>query len=244
MANIDSIKTKEDIDELFDHPDLIIEKANEYATKSFFPESEKEMPFYYFIIKHLSAVHQSRFGTIPVQIYNEHRMALDHLFRAKANNDASQIKSVVEHLCRAVLDMVKLNCDGLQEQINKKQSAVPKKALGLISNGDYIKSYNRNQNEAENALNSARCEEDKIGRDIEVNKKVINLFVRAYAAHYKWHKFQCENMGNALFISARYYTIKGWSLVVTSVIAFIVGYASNFVYNHSLTELIGKIFGK
>jgi hypothetical protein len=100
------------------------------------------------------------------------------------------------------------------------------------------------QNEAENTLNKARCEDHKIGNNIEINEEIVNLFVKSYVAHYNWHKFQYENMGNTLFISARYYTIRGWTLVVTSIISFFVGYASNFVYDHSFVELVGKIFGK
>jgi hypothetical protein len=54
-------------------------------------------------------------------------------------------------LRRAVLDIVKLNCAGLRNEIDKRHGAIPKKAFGLISNGDHIKK----QNEAENLLNAA-----------------------------------------------------------------------------------------
>jgi len=40
-----------------------------------FPESEREIPYYYYIVKNFIAEHESRFGTIPIQVHNEHRMA-------------------------------------------------------------------------------------------------------------------------------------------------------------------------
>jgi hypothetical protein len=71
------------LDTLFSSPNYIIEKAKLYREKSSFQDLEKEIPYYYFILKNFIAVHESHFGT--VQVYNEHRMALDHFIRAKTN---------------------------------------------------------------------------------------------------------------------------------------------------------------
>jgi len=228
VQNINAKEAKKSLGELFSSPDYIIEKAKEYSENSSFSKSEKEIPYYYFIVKHFIAEHESRFGTIPIQIHNEHRMTLDHLVRAKKDNYEGNTKSAIGHLRRAVLDIIKLNCAGLRKEIDKRQNAIPKKALGLISNGDYIKDYMKKQNEAENLLNEARCEDHKIGNDIEINEGVVNLFVKAYVAHYEWRKFQDENMGNALFIKTKYYAITGLPLLIS----FLVGFAVNFIYDY------------
>jgi hypothetical protein len=78
MQNNETKEAKNALDKLFLSSDIIIERAKEYAKKSSFSESEKEIPYYYFIVKNFIAEHESRFGTIPIQVHNEHRMALDH----------------------------------------------------------------------------------------------------------------------------------------------------------------------
>lgn len=155
MQNDETKEAKKALDELFLSPDTIIKKAKKYAEESSFTESEKEIPYYYLIVKIFIAEHESRFGTIPIQIYNEHRMALDHLVRAKKSYYDKNTKNAIGHLRRALLDIVKLNCAGLRREIDKRQATIPKKALGLISNGDYIKGYIDMQNEAEDLLNKA-----------------------------------------------------------------------------------------
>jgi hypothetical protein len=234
MQNSKSAEAKKGLDKLFSSPNHIIEKAKEYQKSSLFKDLEREIPYYYFVLKNFIAVHESHFGTIPVQIYNEHRMALDHFIRAKTSNYEGHINNVIGHLRRAVMDIIKLNCAGLRKEIDKRNNAIPKKALGLISNGAYIKRYVKKQNDAENLLNEARCEDHKIGRDIDKNEEIVNLFIKAYVAHYEWYKFQYENMGNALFIKARYYTKTGWVLLVS----FIAGLAVNFIY-----DLLKQMFG-
>jgi hypothetical protein len=227
MQNDETKEAKKALDELFLSPDTIIKKAKKYAEDSSFLESEKEIPYYYLIVKIFIAEHESRFGTIPIQIYNEHRMALDHLVRAKKSYYDKNTKNAIGHLRRALLDIVKLNCAGLRREIDKRQATIPKKALGLISNGDYIKSYIGMQNEAEDLLNKARSDDHKIGDDIEINKSIVNLFVKAYVAHCDWYRFQAKNMGNALYIKTKYYIITGLPLIIS----FLLGLMVNYIYD-------------
>jgi hypothetical protein len=138
------------------------------------------------------------------------------------------------NLRRALLDIIKLNCAGLRKEIDKRHNAIPKKALGLISNGDYIKDFIKKQNEAEDLLNEARCEDRKIGDDIDVNIGIVNLFIKAYIVHYEWYKFQYENMGNALMIKTKYYVIAGYPLLIS----FIIGFVVNLIYDY-LKEILG-----
>jgi len=129
-------------------------------------------------------------------------------------------------------------------EIDKKHETVPKKSLGLISNGEYIKEFINRQRQAETLLNDARCEEYRLGNEVKENIEVVDLFINAFLAHREWYNFQADNMGNTLYIGARYYAIKGWTLVVTSIVSFIVGYASNYIYDHSFAELIELFLGK
>jgi hypothetical protein len=104
MQNSKSAEAENGLDKLFSSPNHIIEKAKKYQKDSLFKDLEREIPYYYFVLKNFIAVHESNFGTIPVQIYNEHRMALDHFVRAKTSNYKEHINSAIGHLRRAVLE--------------------------------------------------------------------------------------------------------------------------------------------
>jgi len=224
----------------------LLAKAKKHIEKPNFSEQEKELVYYYFLVKHLIAEQEGRSVEIPLQVFSEHRMALDHFIRAKISDDEKNIISntdkAIGHIRRALLDIIKLNCSVFKMEIEKKHETVPKKSLGLISNGEYIKEFINMQQQAETLLNEARCEEYSLGNEVKENIKVVDLFINAFLAHREWHKFQANNMGNALYICSRYYVIKGWPLVVTSIVSFVVGYASNYAYDHSFAELIEKIF--
>jgi len=235
MQNNEPKKAKESLSKLFKSPELIIEKAREYSEKSSFKETEKEIPYYYFMVKHFIAEHESRFGTIPIQIHNEHRMTLDHIVRSGVSDCIGNMNKAIGHLRRALLDIIKLNCAGLRKEIDKRHNAIPKKALGLISNGDYIKNFIEKQNEAEDSLNEARCEDHKIGNDIDANIEIVNLFIKAYIAHYEWYKYQYKNMGNALMIKTKYYVIAGYPLLIS----FVIGFVVNLIYDY-LKQILGN----
>ncbi len=235
---------KDLLEKILASKDDLLDKAKKYREIPNLSDTEKEVVYYYFLIKHLIAEHEARSVKIPLQVFNEHRMALDHFIRAKIGNSEGNTDKAIGHLRRALLDSIKINCSEFKKEIEKKQAAVPRKSLGLISNGEYIKGFFKWQQQAEGMLNDARRDEYKLGDEIKENIEVVDLFINAFLAHREWHKFQTDNMGNILFISARYYAIKGWTLVFTSVVSFFVGYASNYIYDSSFAELVEKIFRK
>ena len=220
----DDKKLKEDLEKCPDKYESIVLAADKFSENPNFSDNhQKEIAYYYFLVKYFTAVLEATSKTIPLQVFNEHRMALDHFIRAKANNDNDNIKSGKGHLYRALLDVLKLINAGLRNEIDKKQNSIPQKALGLISNGDYIKEYTSKKNEAEELLFDARCEDYKIGNDYTENKEVANRYIKAYIAHREWHKYQTDNMGNVLAIKTRYYMLKGLPVITTSIISLIIG---------------------
>jgi tetratricopeptide (TPR) repeat protein len=229
------------LDKILASKEEFLARAKKYSEIPELSAAEKELVYYYFLIKHFIAEHETRAIEIPLQVFSEHRMALDHFIRAKISNKDGNIDKAIGHLRRALLDSIKINSSKLKKEIEKRHEAIPKKSLGLISNGEYIKSFIKWQQQAEGMLNDARCEEYRLGNKVDENIDVVNLFIKAFLAHREWHKFQAENMGNTLYISATYYTIKGWTLLITSILSFFVGYASNFVYDNSFAKLIEKI---
>ena len=214
---------KAELDNLFRSADSIIECAKQYCQRSHFQNEDREIPYYYYLLKSLVAQHEARFGTVSIQVFNEHRMALDHFIRANEidADHKEQVKSAIGHLRRGVLDVTKLNCEGLRAMIFKRHRVVPPKALGLISNGEYIKKFTEKQVIAENELVNARTNDGKIGSNIDKDEDIINNYIRAYIAHLDWYNYQSENLGNALFIRARYYLAAGWPFLIALAVAII-----------------------
>jgi len=218
--------------ELCENADAIIEKANKYSQNPNFTQDEKDLAYYYFLLKHYSADYESRFGLIPpIQVFNEHRMALDHFIRAKSYTGTDREKhtgKAADHILRGLLDILKLNCAELKEITSKRHSLFPLKVLGGASDGEYIKEFVKLQNTAESKLYEAKCIEANL--EISENQKVesVNKFIYAFVAHNAWHEFQSKKMGALLFHSAWYYSIKG----ITVIGSLLIGIAAGVVANH------------
>jgi len=169
-------------------------------------EKYKELLYYNFSLRYFVAYYESRFDTIPLQVYNEYRMAYDHFMRFfidEGDADSNWDKAL-SHTRRGVLDILKLNCFWLQEFISKRHTSIPKKALDFISNGEYIKNYSKLQTNAEVALWEAKRKEIEISSDPEKNIETVGYFIKAFLAHLNWDEYQHKNMGNTAFITAKY----------------------------------------
>ncbi|MBE0491312.1 MAG: hypothetical protein IBX44_03560 [Sulfurospirillum sp.] len=91
--------------EIFKTKDELLQKAGEQSNKV--EEKYKQSIFLYFIARYFVSVHEAKFGTIPIQVWNEYRNALDHFFRNLTNNDPAHIGKMEGHIQRAVLDILK-----------------------------------------------------------------------------------------------------------------------------------------
>jgi hypothetical protein len=223
---------EEELEKLRTEAETIINKAEEYRQAPGFMDEEKDLVYYYFLLKHYIAEYESYFDIVPpVQVFNEHRMTLDHFIRAKRavheKNREEDMNKATDHMLRGLLDILKLNCAGLRTKIVKRHAYIPHKVLGGVSNGEYIKEFIKLQNIAEDSINAAkRSDYIQNGDDKKIN--LANKFIYAYIAHNRWYRFQFEHKGEVFFQYAWYYLIKGGTVVVS----FLTGIAAGLAANH------------
>jgi len=182
-------------------------KYMEYALQ-INPEHKKyrELLYYNFALRYFVAYYESRFDAIPLQVFNECRMTLDHFMRffIDENDKNNNWNKALSHIRRGVLDILKLNCFWLQEFILREHKYVPRKALDFVLDGEYIKIFSELQTSAETALWEAKRKETEICSDSETNINVTKNFVEAFLAYLRWDEYQRKNAGKITRAVAKY----------------------------------------
>jgi hypothetical protein len=181
----------------------------------------KDLAYYHFMLRHILSYYEARTDEMPVQIYNEYRMSFDHYMRRMQATDDGHEKKALDHLLRANLDIVKLSCNWLRKNCEKKHRWVPKKALGIISNGEYIKHYTKLQVRATRSLCEAKEKESLLGEGNGAD--ILDKFLISFLKHKEWSEYQESNFENVIYIRLRYYLIIGLPLAISVAIGFFLG---------------------
>jgi hypothetical protein len=201
---------KEMLSVAFESADAFGREFNKYieAVLQIKPEYEKyrEFLYYNFSLRYFVAYYESRFDTIPLQVYNECRMTLDHFMRFSIDekDEGNNLNKALNHIRRGVLDILKLNCFWLQESLLREHKYAPRKALDFVSDGKYIKTFSELQIFAETALWEAKRKESEICSVPEINIRIVENFVEAFLAHLKWDEYQRGNVGKIALAVAKY----------------------------------------
>lgn len=175
--------------------DLLYGRANGYAeTLESCDGALKEAVRLYFLAKQAVIYYDARVSSIPVQVFNELRNALDHFFRSVIYIDGnpaardfyrkSHIKKMEGHLQRAFLDVAKLGCGKISEQIDNIHSRFGSKAIARAADGIYARDISALCSHAEALLISAKQSEAQLGgnNDDDVRQKFILAFAAYVAA--------------------------------------------------------------
>jgi hypothetical protein len=213
-----------DADKLSAKTEDVLNDAKKHSENPVFEQKEREFVYYHYLIKHYTAVFESYFEVIPpIQIFNESRMAISHFIVAKEKKEddkddsAENMSKAVNHMLRGLLDLLKLNCYELRKKILKEHEKYPPKAIGLVSNGDYIKVFAELKNTAEDCMFKA-----KLGESDRIKTEVANKFIYALDAHDKWLQHQRENCGKIIAALTKYHIIRAGSIlfaIITGVVA-------------------------
>ena len=193
------------------------------------------------LLKHHIAEFESCFGLVPpLQIFNEHRMALDHVIRARCANgtaiETENMDKAANHIIRGLLDILKITCAQQRRKILEYHKRYPLK-LSVLGE-KYVKNFLEHQDIAEKCMNDAKHSDCGLcGFGISKMDDVVRKFITAFIAHNKWYQYQHEHIG---YIFVRYmwsYAVKGGSLIV----AVIVGLIANHFFD--IVGLVMKILG-
>jgi len=231
VENLSDEVIKQKLDSLFQSPESLIQAAKNYSCRPHLTETEQESVYYYYLLKCFIAEHQCYIASVSVQTYNEHRMALDHFFRAKIEQNESHNNKARGHLNRALLDIIKINCYFLSSRVKAIHKTIPNKAVGIVSNGKYIQDYFEKQKNAEDLLMFARIEDNKMGNCVYADKVILEHFIVAYFAHKKWFEFQSQNLGKIAWAKTKYYMLSGLSITGAFLLGLAVNYLSNILFN-------------
>jgi len=164
---------------LFNSAEELLAEAKQVCFQA--PENLKESIEPYFISRYFVAIYEARHGEIPIQVWNEYRNALDHLFRhlVSSESNSGQVSSAQKHFLRAALDILKLHIHKTQISINEIKKAVDPNALRLVDNGDFITQLNKDIPEAMDLFESAKINDSKLGDDINKNSSVLAEYLNA-----------------------------------------------------------------
>lgn len=167
--------------------DELLEAANEQAqsTLPIYLESTK----LYFIARYFVAIYESRYGEIPIQVWNEYRNALDHFFRhltninnrntLDTNDEDNNLHKMECHLQRAALDILKLLCHKTNETVEQKKVEYSVPVMRLVDNGKFLIKINDDLNKAVKLFETAKVSDLKLGGDAASNAKVLEIYLNA-----------------------------------------------------------------
>lgn len=205
--------------------EAILNRARTYSSsvpKEF--SNLKEIVELYFIVKQSVIFYDAKVNSLPTQVFNELRNALDHFIRSlilldengnvsedesrRAPYIESQLLKMQGHLQRALLDITKLGCGKIDEKITKDHQRFGNRAVARANNGEYAIDIFSLLDNAEKLLIDARNEEANLGgnNDLSVRNKFIDAF-SAYVAAYDYHASNIPKLWwsrSTLYIYATY----------------------------------------
>lgn len=228
ISGVDIFKSKEEL----------IEKSEEISS-TLSDINYKESIYLYFIARYFVSLYEAKFGAIPIQVWNEYRNALDHFFRDLTNpNNNNHLKKMNGHLQRAVLDILKLYCHSIQEEVNKLKNDIKPEILRLVDNGDFSKKLDIDINKSNDLFATAKIKDSSLGDDSHTNKEIIGHYLDAVYSfdivhNYIIEKFQdikyAENNHNAIKHKAEKGTV--WEHIKTHYLFYISLYILQLFYN-------------
>lgn len=222
---------------IFKRKEELIEKAEEISS-TLTDTNYKESIYLYFIARYFVSLYEANFGTIPIQVWNEYRNALDHFFRDLTSPDNSHLKKMQGHLQRAALDILKLYCHSVQEEVKKLKNDIKPEILILVDNGNFSKNLDIDINKSKKLFAFAKTEDSFLGDDSHTNKEIVGKYLDAVYSfdtvhNYIIEKFQdikyAENNHNAIKHKAEKGTI--WEHIKTHYLFYISLYVLQLFYN-------------
>ena len=183
----------------------------------------------YFLTKQAIIFYDAKVSAIPTQIFNELRSALDHYMRSlillnengtvpadeqqRYKNKLKHIDKMEGHLQRALLDVVKLGCARINEEVDKTHSRFGEKAVSAAKEGQYAIQIFGALNRAEDLLIEAKSTEAALGG--KNDKNIRHAFIKAFAAYVSVSDFQKKSLPSLWYASFTVLRFGLWIIVLT-----------------------------
>lgn len=180
-------------------------------SNSILPNDEElqEVIYLYSLAKRAIAIYESRAHHLPIQVYNEMRNALDHYLQAlyvtsdfkrdQLEYRAQQIKYMQKHMHRALIDVIKLVCAEIAEEIQNRRRELHDKSLTLVHDGKFLGELELKKQIAETTMVHAKTVEYTIKcvEDDDPYKNITSVtdsFLATLIAHLDYHDFFRQNL--------------------------------------------------
>lgn len=171
---------------VFSTKEQLISAAQEQANKV--EEDYRQSTYLYFIARYFVSIFESRYGVIPVQVWNEYRNALDHFFRYLTNNQhelgdespnnvLGHLHKMEGHLQRAALDIMKIYCHRTKDSVGEIKKSFKPEVLQLVDNGSFYTYLITETNNAEELFEKAKIYDNNLGETARLDKDVINKYL-------------------------------------------------------------------
>lgn len=229
-------------------------RAEGYATTLASEDAHlKNVVELYFLTKQAIIFYDAKVSAIPTQIFNELRNALDHYMRSLillndedesvSNDEQRRLKNKIKHvdkmeghLQRALLDVVKLGCARINEEVDKTHSRFGEKAVSAAKEGQYAIQVFGALNRAEDLLIEAKSTEAALGGNND--KNIRHAFIKAFAAYVSVSDFQKKNLPSLWYARFTLLRLSLWIVIMS-----ILGKLAYDLFTHTSfrTELIAYI---
>lgn len=175
------------LDRIYSSAEELLSDVDKKTTVPSAPAFQKSIRLYY-IARYFVAVHESRHGEIPIQVWNEYRNTLDHYFRYLAackesiGEDDDGDKNLYKmngHLQRACLDALKIFCHRSNDQISELLNRYKPEVLSLVDNRNFYPCIITKRTQALKAFENAKVSDLQLGEDAKHNSEILKNYLDA-----------------------------------------------------------------
>lgn len=142
--------------------------------------SYQDSAYLYFIARYMVGLHEATIGTIPIQVWNEFRSALDHHMRYLTLVDKSNHSQIVKmegHLQRAVLDVCKLFIHRTFEALEAGIVTDTVDLLRMVNGGRFYESIRTGIDNAKEHFAKVKTCDATLGNERGADKQIVAQYL-------------------------------------------------------------------
>lgn len=136
--------------------------------------------YLYYIARYMVGLHEATMGTIPVQVWNEFRSALDHHMRYLTLPDKSDYGQIVKmegHFQRAVLDVCKLFTHRRLESLEAEINTDTVDLLRMVNSGHFYESIRTGLDNAKEHFAKVKTCDAALGNEHGADKDIVTQYL-------------------------------------------------------------------
>lgn len=173
-----SVPQPNDTAKFFSTPEELSDAAEEASILA--QDYYKRSVYLYYIARFMVALHEATIGSIPIQVWNEFRSALDHHMRYLTLQDKTDHKQLIKvegHLQRAVLDVCKLFTHRTLELLEGKMAVDTIDLLRMVNSGRFYESIRIGIDSAQEHFAKVKTCDATLGNERGADKQIVSKYL-------------------------------------------------------------------